>query len=355
MACIKTEDAPWEGGPAPHAPSNKTGQKNIIQIYTDWANHYLDKGKCKRHIQTLQNDVVDGVIISDVIEAVTGQKVADVNRRPKTRAQMLQNLDLCLAQLRSMGVAVDDVQSDDVIDGKLKPILGLFFQLSRHKQQQQKRKPRAEMAGQHAATKVPTGGKSGISCIPSARDRQTADTRPNNRCCKSPPRRPAVAPPAPPACPARAAAWPVRGRRSPLRGWRALPPPSPRRLPPAPPPRRRRPSPAWARRPAPPSPKTGAKPEQVATSSSELPAPVGSARPAPKNPIRLPTSMRRTPALWPRPRRQRGPRSRRRHGRPPRGTARCRGAAASARCYRRPSSGAPGFEPGQQLQWHARL
>ena len=42
-----------------------------FQIYTDWANHYLDKGKCKRHIQSLQNDVVDGVIIRDVIEAVS--------------------------------------------------------------------------------------------------------------------------------------------------------------------------------------------------------------------------------------------------------------------------------------------
>ena len=71
----------------------------------------------------------------------------------RPHVSQVQNLDLCLAHLRSMGVVVDDVQSDDVIDGKLKPILGLFFQLSRHKQQQQKRKPRAEPSAQHASSK----------------------------------------------------------------------------------------------------------------------------------------------------------------------------------------------------------
>lgn len=40
------------------------------QIYTDWANHYLEKVKSKRRIQDLPNDVTDGVILADVIEAV---------------------------------------------------------------------------------------------------------------------------------------------------------------------------------------------------------------------------------------------------------------------------------------------
>lgn len=40
------------------------------QIYTDWANHYLEKVKSKRRIQDLPSDVTDGVILADVIEAV---------------------------------------------------------------------------------------------------------------------------------------------------------------------------------------------------------------------------------------------------------------------------------------------
>jgi hypothetical protein len=41
------------------------------QIYTDWGNHYLDKIKSKRRIQHLPVDVTDGVVLADVIEAVS--------------------------------------------------------------------------------------------------------------------------------------------------------------------------------------------------------------------------------------------------------------------------------------------
>ena len=43
----------------------------LVQIYTDWANHYLQKGRSKRHITDLQNDVMDGTVLADVIEAVS--------------------------------------------------------------------------------------------------------------------------------------------------------------------------------------------------------------------------------------------------------------------------------------------
>ena len=43
----------------------------FLQIYTDWANHYLEKSRSKRHISDLQSDVTDGVILGDVIEAVS--------------------------------------------------------------------------------------------------------------------------------------------------------------------------------------------------------------------------------------------------------------------------------------------
>ena len=43
----------------------------IFQIYTDWANHYLEKARNKRFISDLQQDVSDGVLLADVIEAVS--------------------------------------------------------------------------------------------------------------------------------------------------------------------------------------------------------------------------------------------------------------------------------------------
>ena len=49
---------------------------------------------------------------------------------------MLHNLQQSLSFLAARGVAVEEVGARDVHEGNLKAILGLFFQLSRYKQQQ---------------------------------------------------------------------------------------------------------------------------------------------------------------------------------------------------------------------------
>ena len=54
----------------------------------------------------------------------------------QTRFQMLHNLQQSLSFLAARGVAVEEVGARDVHEGNLKAILGLFFQLSRYKQQQ---------------------------------------------------------------------------------------------------------------------------------------------------------------------------------------------------------------------------
>ena len=134
MACLKPADAESVKGMG--GQQQQQQQKSIIEIYTDWANHYLDKTKGKRRIHDLQGEVSDGVILCEVVEAVTQQKVPDVNRKPKTSAQMMTNVQACLNFLLAKGVAVEDVRPEDIREGNLKAILGLFFQLSRYKQQQ---------------------------------------------------------------------------------------------------------------------------------------------------------------------------------------------------------------------------
>ncbi|KAG5897074.1 hypothetical protein JTB14_025886 [Gonioctena quinquepunctata] len=107
----------------------------LFQIYTDWANHYLEKSRSKKRVNSLASDCSDGVLLAEVIESVTCQKIPDINRKPKTPSQMLENINLCLNVLRSQHVAgVDGVSAQELRDGKLKAILALFFALSRHKQ-----------------------------------------------------------------------------------------------------------------------------------------------------------------------------------------------------------------------------
>lgn len=48
----------------------------------------------------------------------------------------IDNIRACLTCLGELGVSVDGIQAQDVRQGNLKAILGVFFSLSRHKQHQ---------------------------------------------------------------------------------------------------------------------------------------------------------------------------------------------------------------------------
>ena len=111
-------------------------KKSIVEIYTDWANHYLEKTKGKPKIKSLQTELRDGLLLTEVIEAVTHQKVPDIVRKPKTADVMVTNIQACLNFLLAKGVAVEEIRPQEVHEGNMKAILGLFFQLSRYKQQQ---------------------------------------------------------------------------------------------------------------------------------------------------------------------------------------------------------------------------
>ncbi|XP_075694232.1 neuron navigator 2 isoform X3 [Rhinoderma darwinii] len=121
-------------------PIKKTdSSENVFdtQIYTDWANHYLAKSGHKRLIKDLQQDVTDGVLLADIIQVVANEKIEDINGCPKNRSQMIENIDSCLSFLAAKGINIQGLSAEEIRNGNLKAILGLFFSLSRFKQQQQ--------------------------------------------------------------------------------------------------------------------------------------------------------------------------------------------------------------------------
>ncbi|ELK37579.1 Neuron navigator 2 [Myotis davidii] len=137
----------------------------LAAIYTDWANHYLAKSGHKRLIKDLQQDVTDGVLLAQIIQVVANEKIEDINGCPKNRSQMIENIDACLNFLAAKGINIQGLSAEGLVlidcdtndtsvqeichildleechseirNGNLKAILGLFFSLSRYKQQQQ--------------------------------------------------------------------------------------------------------------------------------------------------------------------------------------------------------------------------
>ncbi|XP_034161746.2 neuron navigator 3 isoform X2 [Pangasianodon hypophthalmus] len=123
---------------APQRKSHTTNETSTDpQIYTDWANHYLAKSGHKRLIRDLQQDVADGVLLAEIIQVVANEKIADINGYPESRSQMIENIDACLGFLAAKGVNIKGLCAEEILSGNLKAILGLFFSLSRYKQQQQ--------------------------------------------------------------------------------------------------------------------------------------------------------------------------------------------------------------------------
>ncbi|KAM3876676.1 neuron navigator 2 [Diretmus argenteus] len=123
------------GPPRTGAPGSELS--GDTQIYTDWANHYLAKSGHKRLIKDLQTDVTDGVLLAEIIQVVANEKIDDINGCPKSRSQMIENINACLSFLAAKGVNIQGLSAEEIRNGNLKAILGLFFSLSRYKQQQQ--------------------------------------------------------------------------------------------------------------------------------------------------------------------------------------------------------------------------
>ena len=46
----------------------------------------------KHKIKNLQSELSDGLLLTEVIEAVTHQKVPDIQRKPKTKDAMITNI-----------------------------------------------------------------------------------------------------------------------------------------------------------------------------------------------------------------------------------------------------------------------
>ena len=110
----------------------ETNKKNIVEIYTDWANHYLEKTKGKHRIKNLQSELTDGLLLTEVIESVTHQKVPDIQRKPKTKDAMVTNIQACLNFLLAKGVTVEEIRADEIHEGNMKESLAQLVDWEYH-------------------------------------------------------------------------------------------------------------------------------------------------------------------------------------------------------------------------------
>lgn len=68
-----------------------------LQIYTDWANHYLAKSGCQRLIKDLSQDITDGVLLAQIIQIIgrNQQPISSLELAQIAESWIYEQLDLC--------------------------------------------------------------------------------------------------------------------------------------------------------------------------------------------------------------------------------------------------------------------
>ncbi|XP_025994672.1 filamin-A isoform X4 [Solenopsis invicta] len=110
------EDAQW-----------KRIQQNT---FTRWANERLKVAN--KHIGDLECDLSDGLRLVSLIEVLSQKRLPKHNQRPTFRSQKLENVSVALKFLEDEGIRIVNIDSTDIVDCKLKLILGLIWTLILH-------------------------------------------------------------------------------------------------------------------------------------------------------------------------------------------------------------------------------
>ena len=96
------------------------------RTFTGWVNTHLKARNMK--CQDLIHDLQDGLLMINLLEIISAKTVAtNYNKRPKIRAQKLENCGWVLKFLKDEGLKLVAIGPEDLVDPKRKLILGLIW------------------------------------------------------------------------------------------------------------------------------------------------------------------------------------------------------------------------------------
>ncbi|XP_071499409.1 filamin-A-like isoform X2 [Diadema antillarum] len=110
------DDAPW-----------KKIQENTFRR---WCNEHLKVAQ--KSISKLETDLSDGLRLIALIEVLSQKKISKFNKRPTFRSMKLENVSIAIKFLEDQNIKIVSMDSTDIVDGKLKLILGLIWLLILH-------------------------------------------------------------------------------------------------------------------------------------------------------------------------------------------------------------------------------
>eukprot|EP01133_Synstelium_polycarpum_P016107 gene16107-19165_t len=80
-------------------------------------------------IGDLGTDLVDGTLLINLLEIISGKRIQGYSKSPKLRLQKLENNNIAVNFIKSEGLKLVGINAEDIVDGQLKLILGVIWTL----------------------------------------------------------------------------------------------------------------------------------------------------------------------------------------------------------------------------------
>jgi filamin len=97
------------------------------KAFTRWANQFLSERRLK--IEDLQTGLENGINLVNLLEIISSKSLGKYNHKPTMRYHFLENNGRALKFIKDEGLHLVGIGPEDVVDGKLKLILGLVWTL----------------------------------------------------------------------------------------------------------------------------------------------------------------------------------------------------------------------------------
>eukprot|EP00093_Oithona_nana_P004197 04197.XXX_42446_46436_1 [CDS] Oithona nana genome sequencing. len=103
-----------------------------LQAYIAWVNSQLRKRPELRPVQDLRTDLQSGEVLAQLIEIISGEKIAGIQYAPESLQGMRENIERILQFMASKRIKMHQITSKEVLEGNLKAVMRLILALAAH-------------------------------------------------------------------------------------------------------------------------------------------------------------------------------------------------------------------------------
>ena len=103
-----------------------------LQAYIAWVNSQLRKRPDLKPVQDLRTDLQSGEVLAQLIEIISGEKIAGIQYAPESIQGMRENLERVLQFMATKRIRMHAITSREVLEGNLKSVMRLILALAAH-------------------------------------------------------------------------------------------------------------------------------------------------------------------------------------------------------------------------------